>query len=45
LSDIDSPLNKFGEFIVENMRDRGIEFYDKLAKGLWRVFFIYKKSF
>jgi hypothetical protein len=37
MSDINNPLNKFGEFIVENMRDRGIEFYDKLSKGLWKA--------
>jgi hypothetical protein len=37
MSDINNPLNKFGEFIVENMRDRGIGFYDKLSKGLWKA--------
>lgn len=37
MSDINDPLNKFGKFIVENMRDKGIEFYDKLAQDLWKA--------
>lgn len=30
-------LDDFGEFIVQQMRDKGIEFYDKLEKGSWRA--------
>ena len=37
MSDINNPLDKFGKFIVENMRDKGIEYYDKLALGLWKA--------
>lgn len=37
MSDLENPLDKFGEFIVENMRDKGIGFYDKLAQGSWKA--------
>lgn len=37
MSDLENPLDKFGEFIVENMRDKGIEFYDKLSQGSWKA--------
>jgi len=35
--DINNPLDKFGKFIVENMRDKGIKFYENLAQGLWKA--------
>ena len=35
--DTNNTLDKFGKFIVENMRDKGIEFYDNLAQGLWKA--------
>ena len=35
--DTNNPLDKFGKFIVENMRDKGIEFYENLAQGLWKA--------
>lgn len=37
MSDANNLLDKFGRFIVENMRDKGIDNYDKLAKGLWKT--------
>lgn len=37
MSNLENPLDKFGEFIVENMRDKAIEFYDKLAQGSWKA--------
>ncbi|PRR79748.1 hypothetical protein [Clostridium vincentii] len=37
MSDIYNPLDKFGQFIVENMRDRGIDYYDKLVQGSWKA--------
>lgn len=37
MSDINNPLDKFGRFIVENMRDKGIDYYDKLTQGFWKV--------
>ncbi len=31
------PLNEFGKFITYNLRDRGINHYDLLAKGHWKA--------
>ena len=40
MSDIINPLDKFGKFIVKNMRDKGIDNYDKLVKGIWKTPFL-----
>lgn len=37
MSDVNSPLDRFGKFIVENMRDKGIDNYDRLANGSWKT--------
>ena len=31
------PLDKFGRFLMENLRDRCLEHYELLAQGKWRV--------
>jgi hypothetical protein len=31
------PLDKFGQFVMSNLRDRGIDFFDTLAKGGWKA--------
>lgn len=30
------PVEKFGKFIVENLRDKGIDFAEGLLKGHWK---------
>lgn len=37
MCDINNPLDKFGEFIVENMRDKGINHYDDLVQDLLKA--------
>lgn len=37
MSQINSPLDKFGEFIVKNMRDKGIDNYNKLVNGTYNA--------
>jgi hypothetical protein len=32
-----SPVDKFGKFIVENLRDKGIDFAEGLLKSHWRA--------
>jgi hypothetical protein len=32
-----SPVDKFGKFIVENLRDRGIDFAEGLLKKHWKA--------
>ncbi|MFP5043064.1 hypothetical protein [Parasediminibacterium sp. JCM 36343] len=32
-----SPVDKFGKFIVENLRDKGIDFAEGLLKNLWKA--------
>lgn len=32
-----SPVDKFGQFIVENCRDKGIDFAEGLLKGDWKA--------
>ena len=32
-----SPLDKFGKFIVENLRDKGIDFAEGLLKKQWNA--------
>lgn len=31
------PLSKFGQFLMANLRDPGIEYYDHLAKKHWKA--------
>ena len=31
------PLEKFGKFLVENLRDKGIEFAENLLKHHWKT--------
>ena len=31
------PLNQFGQFVMHNLRDKPLEFYDMLAGGKWRA--------
>ncbi len=35
--DSKSPLDKFGKFLVENLRDKGIDFGDKLLNDEWKA--------
>lgn len=37
MSKINSPLDKFGEFIVKNMRDKGIDNYNKLVNRTYNA--------
>ncbi|MFW9925034.1 MAG: hypothetical protein ACFFDW_17300, partial [Candidatus Thorarchaeota archaeon] len=30
-------LDKFGEFIIRNLRDGAIDFFDKLLEGYWKA--------
>ena len=32
-----SPVDKFGKFIVENLRDKGIDFAEGLLKSHWKA--------
>ncbi len=32
-----SPVDKFGKFIVENLRDKGINYAEMLIKSLWKA--------
>ncbi len=32
-----APIEKFGKFIVENLRDKGIDFAEDLLKGHWKA--------
>jgi len=32
-----SPLDKFGRFLMENLRDRCLEHFELLAEGKWRA--------
>lgn len=36
MSNIKNPLDEFGQFIIKNMRDKGIDNYDKLEQGFWK---------
>jgi hypothetical protein len=31
------PLDIFGQFVMENLRDRAISYYDNLARGHWKA--------
>lgn len=31
------PLDKFGKFVVENLRDKAIKYYDGLENGHWKA--------
>ena len=31
------PLDKFGQFLVANLRDQSIQFTDMLIEGLWKA--------
>ena len=31
------PLDKFGTFLMRNLRDRAIDNYDRLAQGQWKA--------
>src|SRR5437879_2049811 len=31
------PLGRFGQFLMENLRDKAIQSYDGLAKGHWKA--------
>ncbi len=33
----DLPLQKFGQFLISRCRDRGIEYFEKLAQGQWKA--------
>ena len=30
-------LDRFGEFLIKNLRDQAINYYDKLSKGEWKA--------
>lgn len=32
-----NPLDKFGKFLVENLRDKGIDFAENLLKNHWKA--------
>jgi len=32
----EAPLDKFGEFLISNLRDSAIDFFDKLLDGYWK---------
>ena len=32
-----SSLDKFGELVIRNLRDSGLEFFDGLAQGRWKA--------
>ena len=32
-----TPLDKFGKFLVENLRDKGIDFAEGLLKSHWKA--------
>ncbi|MGO9919922.1 MAG: DUF6547 family protein [Isosphaeraceae bacterium] len=32
-----SPLDRFGQFVMANLRDKAIEFFDLLAQGHWKA--------
>jgi hypothetical protein len=32
----DASLDKFGEFLISNLRDSAIDFFDKLLDGYWK---------
>ena len=31
-----APLDKFGQFLISNLRDSAIDFFDKLLDGYWK---------
>jgi hypothetical protein len=31
------PLDQFGQFLMANLRDKAIEFFDRLAEGQWKA--------
>lgn len=35
--DSDETLDKFGQFIIANLRDNAIDFYDKLLAGVYKA--------
>lgn len=37
MADAPLPLDKFGRFVMEKLRDRPIEFFDLLAHGHWKA--------
>lgn len=32
-----TPLDRFGQFVIEQLRDNPLEFYDRLAAGQWKA--------
>jgi hypothetical protein len=35
--DTPDPLDMFGQFVMQNLRDRAISYYDNLARGHWKA--------
>ncbi len=35
--DSEETLDKFGQFIIANLRDNAIDFYDKLLAGVYKA--------